>query len=361
MDGLVSIFESYFNTSELLDAQKYLVSFSNKFTNIFGEKAWTPNHHFSFHLIEDIRNFGPLHVFQLFAMERCNGVLEGIHTDGKAPQKTMFREVRQFQKLVDLPISGELKFSTEQKSLWSSVIHRDDLLEIDVPVPEDSLDQWYLCSHLFETSHGHEIADAELLNEDKHIHLFSDSDLENQVKELLCHPECTCCLPLPHQPRMPMKYQIFKRLKFASQTFGSSLYRGGQDKDFLCRWRVSDAETALWAGSREYVIRVEITTSHEYALDDWITTQTHRFAVCQWYEAGTDSSNLHKTVWRNRFLKTAEANDHRVIPIARLSVSFLKGFVSETKFKVMMKPNLLILWEPDRVQDPDSEIESDVD
>ena len=119
----------------------------------------------------------------------------------------------------------------------------------------------------------------------------------------------------------------------------------------------------MWAGSIDYFIQVEITTSHEYALDHLIKTQTHRFAVCQWYEEDTESPNLHKTVWTDRFLKTAEAKGHRVIPIARLSVSFLKGFISETKFKVMMKPNLLILWEPDRVSDTESDgdIESDVD
>ena len=60
--------------SQLKEAQAYLVSFSKQFTALFGEKAWTPNHHFAFHLVADIKNFGPLAAFQLFACERFNGV-----------------------------------------------------------------------------------------------------------------------------------------------------------------------------------------------------------------------------------------------------------------------------------------------
>ena len=56
--------------SQINEAQGYLVSFSKQFTDLFGEEAWTPNHHFAFHLAADIKNFGPLTAFQLFACER---------------------------------------------------------------------------------------------------------------------------------------------------------------------------------------------------------------------------------------------------------------------------------------------------
>ena len=73
MDGLVHVFTflsaPVISESQLEEAQEHLVSFSKQFSELFGETAWKPNQHFCFHLVDDIRNYGPLHVFQLFAME----------------------------------------------------------------------------------------------------------------------------------------------------------------------------------------------------------------------------------------------------------------------------------------------------
>ena len=98
--------------SQLQDALQQLTSFASKFEDLFDpDTDWRPNQHFSLHLFNDIRMFGPLHVFQLFACERYNGILQGVHTDGRAPQKTMMREVRQYQKIINLPFSGIYSFT----------------------------------------------------------------------------------------------------------------------------------------------------------------------------------------------------------------------------------------------------------
>ena len=54
--------------ADLQSCERLLVSFSNEFSKVYSPEEWVPNQHFVFHLMDDIRNFGPLHVFQLFAM-----------------------------------------------------------------------------------------------------------------------------------------------------------------------------------------------------------------------------------------------------------------------------------------------------
>ena len=93
--------------------------------------------------------------------------MQGIHTDGRCPQKTMMREVRIYQKLIDLPFSDDFKFTDNQKRIWTSMTHRDGSNDQLSPMSDRQLDEWYLCSQLYRHSHGHEISSAKLLNEQK--------------------------------------------------------------------------------------------------------------------------------------------------------------------------------------------------
>ena len=265
-------------------------------------------------------------------------------------------QIRQYQKLLDLPYTSDLSFSKEQLEFWFTLTKRDVNSDIS-PTADLDLDEWYLCSQLYQTSHGHEIADAELLNEVKgykrndNQHPFSsEPKLLSLVEQALCRPGCECGTSTRYTPRVPAHFKKYKRLQFASQSFGSSLWRGGSDAYILCRWRTDREQgddrqqTNMWAGCVRFFIEVEIVTSPPMLLES--ETKIHRFAVCDWYQSKTMSENLFDTVWTDHFLTTPEAANQAVIPIARLAVSFLKGRITTNDFKIMLKPNLLILWQP---------------
>ena len=234
--------------------------------------------------------------------------------------------------------------------------HRD-INNSDVAPSEDiDLDEWYLCSQLFKRSHGSEIADAKLFNEVKgrrrnnNQHLFSSQPgLRDLVSTALCGPGCDCGSAMSMAPRIPAHFKKYKRLKFAGQTFGSSLWRRGSDSDMLCRWRTGSEEedtSMLFPGNIQYFIEVDVVTSHPSSLQ--VQTQTHRYVVCKWYQSKTIADDLYGSTWMDCFTSGAAAEKEALIPISRLCTSFLKGPVSDNCFKIMLKPNLLILWHPDQ-------------
>ena len=49
-----------------------------------GEECIKPNMHFQCHFAECIRDFGPMHVFWLFAFEQCNGMLGSLPNNQKS-------------------------------------------------------------------------------------------------------------------------------------------------------------------------------------------------------------------------------------------------------------------------------------
>ena len=81
-------------------------------------------------------------MFQLFAMERYNGIMQGIHTDGRCPAVTMMRTTRQYQKMLNLTESNDLKFSDVERKVWYDLTNRS-LGDNDLsPVSDIELDEW---------------------------------------------------------------------------------------------------------------------------------------------------------------------------------------------------------------------------
>ena len=164
-----------------------------------------------------------------------------------------------------------MPFTKEQLDFWFTLTKRDVNSDIS-PTADLDLDEWYLCSQLYQMSHGHEIADAKLLNQvkgyqrDSKQHPFSsESKLLSLVEQALCGPGCDCGTSMRYTPRVPAHFKKYKRLQFASQTFGSSLWRA--DANILCRWRLDREQgddrqqTNMWAGFIRFFIEVEIVTS----------------------------------------------------------------------------------------------------
>lgn len=76
--------QPYISHADINKADLLLLNFCKRIQNLMGAKCIKPNMHFQCHLAECIRDFGPIHVFWLFAFERCNGMLGSLPTNQKS-------------------------------------------------------------------------------------------------------------------------------------------------------------------------------------------------------------------------------------------------------------------------------------
>ena len=57
----------------LSQADSFLTKFCKQFQNLYGSTACVPNQHMHLHLQECLLDYGPVHGFQCYSFEWCNG------------------------------------------------------------------------------------------------------------------------------------------------------------------------------------------------------------------------------------------------------------------------------------------------
>ena len=67
---------------QIEEADTYIMMFCNRFRDLYHQRACTINMHLHGHLMECIKNYGPVYSFWLFAFERLNGIMGSYHTNG---------------------------------------------------------------------------------------------------------------------------------------------------------------------------------------------------------------------------------------------------------------------------------------
>lgn len=67
--------------SQLNDADNYIMEFCRNFVGLYGPEHCTINMHLHGHLLECIRDYGPVYSFWCFAFERMNGILGSYHVN----------------------------------------------------------------------------------------------------------------------------------------------------------------------------------------------------------------------------------------------------------------------------------------
>ena len=68
-------------SKQLDDADSFLITFCQKFVELYGQEHCTMNMHLHGHIKDCILDFGPVYSFWLFSFERLNGVLGSYHTN----------------------------------------------------------------------------------------------------------------------------------------------------------------------------------------------------------------------------------------------------------------------------------------
>ena len=99
---------------ELADA--FLLQFCHRAESLYGEKMITPNMHLHYHLKQSLLDYGPIHNFWLFSLQRHNGILEHFLSNNRSIEiQLMQRFIREFElspSCHNLPISYKTDFSS---------------------------------------------------------------------------------------------------------------------------------------------------------------------------------------------------------------------------------------------------------
>lgn len=76
---------------ELTKADLLLLKFCKKVQNLYGNLAITPNMHLHGHIVECVKDYGPIYSFWLFSFERYNGILGNYPTNKRNTSEQLMR------------------------------------------------------------------------------------------------------------------------------------------------------------------------------------------------------------------------------------------------------------------------------
>ena len=68
-------------STQLKEADEFLMKFCQKFAELYGSDRCTVNMHLHGHLADCIKDYGPIYSFWCFAFERMNGILGSYHVN----------------------------------------------------------------------------------------------------------------------------------------------------------------------------------------------------------------------------------------------------------------------------------------
>ena len=78
------LYQRKVSMDEIQVADALLLRFCQRFQALYGPEAVTPNIHLHAHLIECVRDYGPMSTFWLFSFERFNGILGEEPTNNRS-------------------------------------------------------------------------------------------------------------------------------------------------------------------------------------------------------------------------------------------------------------------------------------
>ena len=114
--------------TDILKADLLFVKFGERFEQLHGRKAVTPNIHLHCHLKECVTDCGPVHAFWCFSFERFNRILGALQVNGRSVEVQLMRKLLTGRFVWDVKFPTEFRdnfmpfFSQERNDLYESLI-----------------------------------------------------------------------------------------------------------------------------------------------------------------------------------------------------------------------------------------------
>lgn len=130
------------NDDDVRLADALLLRFCKEFQSLYGPNSVTPNIHLHAHLVDCVRDYGPMSSFWLFSFERFNGILGDEHTNNRSIEIQLMdrfmKDNAHFQLLSSIPSASSNITSTFSQAVldhacgFTSTKHLD-VASVSVP------------------------------------------------------------------------------------------------------------------------------------------------------------------------------------------------------------------------------------
>lgn len=114
---------------ELKLADALILQFCRRSERLFGTSSITPNMHMHCHLKSCIEDYGPSHVFWLYAFERYNGILGSMPNNNKCIETQLMRRFLEESHFFSAELPSE--FSDQFQNIISSSKNSCSLLQVE--------------------------------------------------------------------------------------------------------------------------------------------------------------------------------------------------------------------------------------
>ena len=258
------------NSHEASLADALLLQFCRRFQHLYGNEDVTPNMHMHSHLIECVKDFGPITAFWLFSFERYNGILGDEPTNNRLIELQLIRRfVQDNSHLQLLSYAGD---SSEADHMFSLVV-KDHAFAFD--------SMKHLDNHLSVSNH---CSSGFVYVPAKKYTLATFSDLQlNVLSQVYCilYPE------LSHhftggQVILPCSYRTMLSITVNGQQINAGQYVLAKS---LFRFEsAANDETSvstIFTDPSLRAAKINHFAIHSFMIDD-STHVTHAFAIVSW-------------------------------------------------------------------------------
>ena len=271
--------------TDILKADLLFVKFGERFEQLYGRKAITPNIHLHCHLKECVMDCGPVHAFWCFSFERFNGILGALQVNGRSV------EVQLMRKLLTGWFVWDVKFPTEFRDNFMPFFsqERNDLYESLIVKNATHLFNSACCLTLGEFQWS-DLTLVGLPNSFKHFALDAD-----ELKVLF---ECYRTL-YPEEEIELSSYvaRKYSNVMLGSEKFGSKMdCRNLRSARVMASWTADDGSIDTNAPRRPGIVNFYLVHSVKINGEFF----QHAFAVVWWFKTDHDQGHFGKPaqVWK---------------------------------------------------------------
>ena len=264
-------------TEDAEKGHKLLLDFCTTFESLYGSEKVTPNMHLHTHLLECIKDYGPIYSFWLFSFERYNGMLGSYKTNQRSIELQLMRRFMSDLQLHNTTIPEEC-VSTE---------------DLDFLVANDN------AGTLMDTTSLHsaryleivQASAASLTNFPQELWSFleiyspggvmSTDFMERFELEYLA--ECYCSMypgETYSHSNLSAGVQKYSQMKVGSEIFGSQNSRSKRSSYIRARWCGRNGRidaSSLRPGVVSHFIKHSVSIGGMF--------KPHYFAVVDWFES----------------------------------------------------------------------------
>ena len=292
--------------TDILKADMLFVKFGERFEQLYGKKAVTPNMHLHCHLKECILDCGPVHAFWCFSFEHFDVILGGMQVNGRSVELQLMRKLLAGRFIWDVEFPNEFHdsfipfFAQERNdSAQSLIVKTATKLHLSSSCSNVMAFQW--C----------DLGLVSLPNTFEHFALGADElNLLHACYEFL-YPGCGVEIT----SSVGCKYSS---ITLGSEKFGSKMdCRNLRSARVMASWSADDGSIDMNKARRPGVVLFYLAYSVKMSGQFY----QHIFAVVWWHQADQDEGLFGKPiqVWKCEYSPCGPA---LFMPVQRIAQRF---------------------------------------